>query len=53
MGLNAVRFMSIISLILVFSSTIFVMVANIKAVNAFDANKLNGTETMEDCDYIE
>ncbi|KAF9469447.1 hypothetical protein BDZ94DRAFT_1152064 [Collybia nuda] len=53
MGLNIVRFLSIVSLILVFASTIFVMVTNIKAVNAFDAAKLNGTETMEDCDYIE
>jgi len=51
MGLNAVRALSLISLILVFSSTILVMVTNIKAVNAFDANKDNST--MVDCDYIE
>lgn len=52
MGLNAVRFLSVVSLILVFSSTIFVMVTNIKAVNVFEANK--GTDlAMEDCDYIE
>lgn len=50
-GLNAVRVLSIVSLILVFSSSIFVMVNNIKAVNAFEAVK--NTESMEDCDYIE
>jgi hypothetical protein len=50
-GLNAVRFLSIVSLILVFSSTIFVMVNNVKAVNAFEANK--GNVDMENCDYIE
>jgi len=53
MGLNAVRFLSIISLILVFSSTIFVMVTNIKAVNAFQANRANATDFLDDCDYIE
>lgn len=55
MGLNGVRALSLISLILVFSSTIFVMVTNIKAVNAFEANKgtvsMNDT-SMVDCDYI-
>lgn len=50
-GLNAVRALSLISLILVFSSTILVMVTNIKAVNAFDANRDNST--MLDCDYID
>ena len=53
MGLNAVRFLSIVSLILVFSSTIFVMANNIKAVNAFEANRGNATDFMLDCDYIE
>ncbi|KAF8163676.1 hypothetical protein B0H34DRAFT_672625 [Crassisporium funariophilum] len=57
MGLNAVRALSLISLILVFSSTILVMVTNIKAVNAFEANKgsdsANSTMNMVDCDYIE
>jgi hypothetical protein len=55
MGLNGVRALSLISLILVFSSTIFVMVTNIKAVNAFEANKgtLSANNTsMVDCDYI-
>jgi len=51
MGLNAVRALSLVSLILVFSSTIYVMVMNIKAVNAFDASQ--GNSTMVDCDYIE
>ena len=51
MGLNAVRALSLISLILVFSSTILVMVTNIKAVNAFDANHDNSS--LVDCDYIE
>lgn len=50
-GLNAIRILSIVSLILVFSSTIFVMVNNIKAVNAFEAHK--GDVDMENCDYIE
>ncbi|KAK7025323.1 hypothetical protein VNI00_016105 [Paramarasmius palmivorus] len=54
-GLNAVRFLSIISLILVFASGIFVMVTNIQAVNAFEAAKINSTadDLMTDCDYIE
>ncbi|KAF9014144.1 hypothetical protein BDQ17DRAFT_1396190 [Cyathus striatus] len=50
MGLNIVRFFSVVSLILVFASTILVMVTNIKAVNAFMAAK---DTDMEDCDYIE
>lgn len=54
-GLNAVRALSIVSLILVFASSILVMVTNIKAVNAFEASKgLNTTDhDMVDCDYIE
>ncbi|KAF5330540.1 hypothetical protein D9619_005232 [Psilocybe cf. subviscida] len=55
MGLNGVRALSLISLILVFSSTIFVMVTNIKAVNTFEANKgtVSANDTsMVDCDYI-
>jgi hypothetical protein len=35
--------LSVVSLILVFSSSIFVVVTNIKAVNAFEANKGNST----------
>ncbi|KIM48668.1 hypothetical protein M413DRAFT_437852 [Hebeloma cylindrosporum] len=52
MGLNAVRVLSLISLILVFSSTILVMVTNIKAVNSFEANRGGDNTTMVDCDYI-
>ncbi|TEB39670.1 hypothetical protein FA13DRAFT_1618672 [Coprinellus micaceus] len=55
-GLNGVRFLSIVSLMLVFASSILVMVTNIKAVNAFEAAKgQNSTEahSMVDCDYIE
>jgi hypothetical protein len=52
MGLNAVRVLSLISLILVFCSTILVMVTNIKAVNAFEANQSGDNTTMLDCDYI-
>lgn len=52
-GLNAVRVLSIVSLLLVFASGIFVMVTNIKAVNLFQANKDNSTGDHLDCDYIE
>ncbi|KAH8827345.1 hypothetical protein DL96DRAFT_1498914 [Flagelloscypha sp. PMI_526] len=54
-GLNFIRTLSIVSILLVFSSTIFVMVTNIKAVNAFEiALRNNSTEIeeMEECDYI-
>lgn len=50
-GLNAVRTLSLASLILVFSNTIMNMVTNIKAVNAFGKNP--GNSTMVDCEYIE
>ncbi|KAJ3494450.1 hypothetical protein NLJ89_g10807 [Agrocybe chaxingu] len=54
LGLNAIRVLSLISLILVFSSTILVMVTNIKAVNAFEAAKgTDAASSMADCDYIE
>ncbi|PPR02829.1 hypothetical protein CVT24_002226 [Panaeolus cyanescens] len=52
MGLNAVRVLSIISLLLVFASTILVIVTNVKAVNAFEASKTGDPAEM-DCDYIE
>jgi len=51
-GLNAVRAFSLIALILVFSSTIFVMANNIKAVNYFEAHR-GSNSTIDDCDYIE
>lgn len=55
-GLNAVRVLSIISLILVFASSIFVMVKDIEAVNSYEAAKQGGNATQVDlisCDYIE
>jgi len=56
-GLNAARFLSIVSLLLVFSSTIVVMVNNIKAVNSFEDAKLSAEsdediEDLLDCEYI-
>jgi len=56
LALNAVRILSIISLILVFASSIFVMVNDIEAVNEFQAAKQAGNVTRElllKCDYIE
>jgi hypothetical protein len=56
LGLNAVRILSIISLILVFASSIFVMVTDVEAVNDFQAAKQAGNVTSEmfiNCDYIE
>ncbi|KAJ7809696.1 hypothetical protein B0H14DRAFT_3151501 [Mycena olivaceomarginata] len=53
-SLNATRFLSIVALLLVFASSILVMVTNIKAVNRFQANRItNSTDIMLDCDYIE
>ncbi|KAK7064854.1 hypothetical protein R3P38DRAFT_2491253, partial [Favolaschia claudopus] len=53
-GLNAVRFLTIVSLLLVFSSTILVMVTNVNAVNRFHATRIsNSTDIMVDCDYIQ
>ncbi|KAK7455102.1 hypothetical protein VKT23_010973 [Stygiomarasmius scandens] len=56
-GLNVVRALSIIGLILVFSSSILVMVTNIRAVNAFQAAVQSGNSTQEEfldnCDYID
>ncbi|KAK7038183.1 hypothetical protein R3P38DRAFT_2904867 [Favolaschia claudopus] len=54
LALNAVRFLSIVALLLVFSSSIVVMVTNVKAVNRFQAGRIaNSTDDMLDCDYIE
>ena len=52
MGLNAVRALSIITLLLVFSSQIVVVVKNVKAVNAFVKNSGNASDYLN-CDYIE
>jgi hypothetical protein len=54
-GLNAVRVLSIVGLILVFSSSIFVITEDIRAVDAFQDLKQSGNSTadlFEDCDYI-
>ena len=55
-GLNAVRALSIISLLLVFASSIFVMVKDIEAVNSYEATKQSSNSAQADlvnCDYIE
>ncbi|KAG1858063.1 hypothetical protein DFJ58DRAFT_913395 [Suillus subalutaceus] len=55
-ALNVVRFLSIVSLILVFASSIFVIVTDVEAVNAFEAAKQSGNVTAQDfadCEYIE
>ncbi|KAL4077183.1 hypothetical protein V8B97DRAFT_2080654 [Scleroderma yunnanense] len=55
-ALNAVRVLSIVSLLLVFASSIFVMVKDIEAVNSFEAAKQSSNTTQQDllsCDYIE
>jgi hypothetical protein len=56
-SLNAVRVVGIISLILVFASSILVMVKDVVAVNDFlNSAKSSGTpvdQLLEGCDYIE
>jgi len=56
-GLNAVRALSIIGLLLVFASSIFVMVTDVRAVNQFMAARQSGnttdTSSMLNYDYIE
>jgi len=54
-GLNAVRTLSIVGLLLVFASSIFVMVTDVRAVNQFMAESGNSTATssMLNYDYIE
>jgi len=51
-GLNAVRTLSIIALLLVFSSSILVMVDDIEAVNAFVDGGSNSSSTINS-DYIQ
>lgn len=50
-GLNGIRILSVISMLLVFASSIFVLVNDVEAVNRFmkDASDAD----MTDCDYIE
>jgi hypothetical protein len=50
-GLNAVRVLSLVALILVFSSTIMDMNANVIAVNAFGEDY--DDSALVDCEYIE
>ena len=50
-GLNAVRIFSLVSLILVFCSSILVIVTDVRAVNRFLSG--NSDQDMIDCDYIE
>ncbi|KAJ3011519.1 hypothetical protein NUW54_g2145 [Trametes sanguinea] len=49
LGLNGVRILSIISLLLVFASSIFVLVNDVEAVN----RSMKSDVDMTDCDYIE
>ncbi|KAJ3978937.1 hypothetical protein F5890DRAFT_1647629 [Lentinula detonsa] len=53
-GLNAARVLSVIAMLLVFSSSIEVMVTNIKAVNYYEAHKGDNNATMSamNMDYI-
>lgn len=50
-GLNAVRVLSLVALILVFSSTIVDMNTNVRAVNAFGEDY--DDSALVDCEYIE
>ncbi|KAI0340035.1 hypothetical protein BDW22DRAFT_432334 [Trametopsis cervina] len=50
-GLNGVRALSIISMLLVFASSIFVLVNDIQAVNHFMKNSSDAD--LVDCEYIE
>ena len=53
-ALNAIRALSIVALLLVFSSSIFVMVTDVRAVNDFVSARQSGNTTMDfDYDYIE
>ncbi|KAF8447647.1 hypothetical protein L210DRAFT_3609909 [Boletus edulis BED1] len=53
--LNAVRVLSIVSLLLVFASSILVIVNDVEAVNEYDSAKQSSNATSEafaDCEYI-
>jgi len=52
-GLNAIRVLSIISLLLVFSSSIVIMVSDIKAVNHFVNAGASNSSTEVDYNYID
>lgn len=62
LGLNAVRFFSLVGLILVFASSIVVLVNDIHAIQRASSPQVvvaNGTDStltddsMVDCDYLE
>ena len=50
-GLNVVRFLSVIALLLVFASNVVSLVHDIQAYNRFNAG--GDATDMLDCDYIE
>ena len=50
-GLNAIRVLSLVALILVFSSTIIDISTNAKALNAFGGDY--DDSALVDCEYIE
>lgn len=50
-GLNVVRILSIVAMLLVFASSIFVLVNDVEAVNRFMKDATD--EDFVDCDYIE
>jgi len=58
-GLNAVRFLSVVALILVFASSVVTLVHDIEGVNRFvhagkaDAGNSTLTDDLTDCDYID
>ncbi|KAI6028588.1 hypothetical protein F5J12DRAFT_806361 [Pisolithus orientalis] len=54
-ALNAARVLSIVSLLLVFASSIFVMVTDIEAVNSYESKQSSNTTNVDlvNCDYIE
>jgi hypothetical protein len=60
-GLNAVRFLSIVTLLLVFASSIVTLVHDIEGVNRFvaagkvqaDNSTITDSDTLTDCDYID
>jgi len=54
-GLNAVRILSIVGLLLVFAGGIITLVHDVQAVNKFEAAKQSGnsTDAVLICDYIE
>ncbi|KIM90024.1 hypothetical protein PILCRDRAFT_205331 [Piloderma croceum F 1598] len=58
-GLNALRALSIIALLLLFASSILTLTSDVRGVNRFaaadksDANNSTSDDALVDCDYIE